>query len=250
MTTGNSSSSHANLLVALTLPSVRTNDVFLPLLDAVNHLISKSIADYNESQEEETEEEENARYFYGIAGTGADEGDEDEDEDEAEDDGEDGEDEHDDDKEEPISPKYRLGGYSMGYQEFCLLTERLPRVVVGYIVKYELFDGYLFVRTCPSEPHERTAKAVSREVIDWQRDPNCPGRQGDTLSSIGGAGKPPVLFRTFLPTFDRLPIWERKGQAARFVIRSQGTRHTPRTPQTEFSVYPISPWVAISNVRV
>jgi hypothetical protein len=90
----------------------------------------------------------------------------------------------------------------MSYPEFGLLTERLPRVVDGFTVKYELADSELYVRTRPSAPHERPAEAVKTAVLEWQRDPNNPGQPGNTLDSEGGAGKPPSFSQ--LLNLDRL----------------------------------------------
>ena len=101
--------------------------------------------------------------------------------------------------------EYRLAGYRIHYKEFERLTERLPRVVDGFGVKYEPINSALHLRTRPSAPHERAAEAVKDAVLEWQRDPNNPGQPGNTLDSEGGTSKPPS-FSQLLTNFDRLPL--------------------------------------------
>jgi hypothetical protein len=192
MPTSNSSSlvKQTNLPVTLTRSSLRKNYIFLPILNAVNELILESIEDDDEDYEE-TEEEENERYFSNVPG--ATEG--------VEDDGageEEEEDEEDEDEDDYVStaPLYRLEGHKMGFREFALLTDKLPHGVQGFITRYELINGELYVKTCPSAPHERAAEAFRTNLMRWQTDPADPTEDGDTLQGEGSAGKPPALFRT------------------------------------------------------
>jgi hypothetical protein len=206
MVESNSSSlaMEANVPVTrLTRSSIRKNYIFLPLFDAVKDLIAESMA--NEDAEETPELLDHEERYFEIAEE-FDEGREEEEEGL----GEDEEDEEDDgDNEEDDNffrvRQYRLAGYRMHYKEFELLTERLPRVVDGFGVKYELINSELHLRTRPSAPHERAAEAVKNAVSDWQRDPNNRGQPGNTLDSEGGTGKAPS-FSQLLTNFDRLHL--------------------------------------------
>jgi hypothetical protein len=191
----------ANLPGTLTRSSIHKNGVFLPLVDALRDLIADSIADQNgqESLESETREE---RYFQHFpVAQEIDEGREEEEEQELSDDDDD--EDYDEDDEFFNAHEYRLAGYRMNYYEFALLTERLPRVVDGFTVKYELVNSELYVKTHLSAPHERAAEAVKNAILEWQRDPTNPSQPGNTLDSEGGAGKPPSFSQLFT-NLDRL----------------------------------------------
>jgi hypothetical protein len=184
------------LPASLTRTSICKNYILLPVLDAVNDLIAKSIAD-GEEEQEETEGEENDHYFSDIPGTTENDEEAEEVEDDQEQEQEDSSDDSDEDEEQnPRAPQYCLLGYTMGCPEFALLTDKLTHAVEGYLVRYELFDGHLFAKTCPSAPYERAVSALIVDIMRWQIDPNNPGRRGDTLMADGSTGKPPVLFRT------------------------------------------------------
>ena len=181
MTTGSSSAlvKQADLLATLSRTSMPKHSVFLPLLDVVKHVISKAIQDGEDG--DEVDEDESAEEW-------TEEGEEAE---------ADSEDESEDDKinEYVRRPEYKVDGYKMGVKEFEMLTERLPRSVDGFAIRYELFDSELFVRTRPSAPHERVAHAVEFLLMEWQRDPADSTVRGNTLIAEGSAGKP-VRFRT------------------------------------------------------
>jgi hypothetical protein len=163
--------------------------VFLPLLDSVKTLISETIAEADD--QEDSESCENDLHFSNVPGVMPDDEGTEISEEEHSADEDDGE-----ENETPDAPPFGLDAYTMGFNVFVRLTERLPSAVDGFVVKYELFDGHLHVKTCPSQPHERAVYIVNVTMRDWQRDPNNPTTQGDTLDGCGGAGTPPVLFRT------------------------------------------------------
>jgi hypothetical protein len=148
-----------------------------------------------------------------LAGTEADqaydeeedEDDEEEDEDDEEEDEDDEEEDEDDEEDDIRRPNYRLVGYKMDYQVFEVLTERLPRSVNGYSIKYEYFDSELYVRISPSSPHARAVSAFDYAMMEWQRDPNDPTLAGNTLIRDGDAGKPPYL-PELLTNLDRLSV--------------------------------------------
>ena len=196
----------ANVPVTLTRSSIRKNYIFLPLFDAVKDLIAESMADEDAEETPELLDQEE-RYFETVpVAEEIDEGREEEEEELSEDE-EDEEDDGDNEEDDNFFRvrEYRLAGYRMHYKEFELLTERLPRVVDGFGVKYELINSELHLRTRPSAPHERAAEAVKDAVLEWQRDPNNPGQPGNTLDSEGGTSKPPS-FSQLLTNFDRLRL--------------------------------------------
>lgn len=162
----------------------------MPILDAVKDLILESIEDDDEDREE-TEEGENEKYFSKVPG--ATEGVED---DGAEEEKEEDEGDGDEEYYASTAPLYRLQGYKMGLREFALLTAKLPHGDQGCITRYELIEGELYVKTCPSAPHERAAEAFRTNLMRWQTDPTDPTEDGDTLQGEGSAGKPLALFRT------------------------------------------------------
>jgi hypothetical protein len=179
-----------NLSATLTGSSLRENYIFLLILDAVNKLILESIEDDGDDYGE-TNEEENERYFKHVPvateGVEDDAAGEEEEEDEA-----------DEDEEDYVStaPLYRLQGYKMGFGEFALLTQKLPHGLQGFTARYELINGELYVKTCPSAFHERAAEAFKTNLIRWQTDATDPTEDGDTLQGGGSAGKPPAISRT------------------------------------------------------
>jgi len=208
MVESNSSSlaMEANVPVTLTQSSIRKNYIFLPLLDAVKDLIAKSMADEDAEETPELLDQEK-RYFETVpVAEEIHEGREEEEEELSEDE-EDEEDDGNNEEDEDFFHvrEYRLAGYRMHYKEFELLTERLPRVVDGFGVKYELINSELHLRTRPSAPHERAAEAVKDALLEWQRDPNNPGQPGNTLDSEGGTSKPPS-FSQLLTNVDRLRL--------------------------------------------
>jgi hypothetical protein len=176
------------LLVTLSRTSMRKHSVFLPFLDVVKRVISEAIQDGEDHDED------------------SDEVDEDDAAKEWTDEGEEVEAESEDDKINDYirRPEYKVDGYKMGVKEFEILTERLPRSVNGFAIRYELFDSELFIRTRPSAPHERAAHAVEFLLMEWQRDPADATVRGNTLVAEGSAGKP-VLFK-LLTNFDRLCV--------------------------------------------
>ena len=180
MTTGNSSAlvKQADLLVTLSRTSIRKNSIFLPLLDVVKRVISEAIKDGEDGDEDsdEVDKDEAAKEW-----TGGEEVEE--------------ESENDNINDYHRRPEYKVDGYKMGVKEFEILTEKLPRSVEGFGVRYELFNSELFVRTRPSAPHERAARAIDFLIMEWQRDPADATVRGNTLIAEGSAGKP-VLFQT------------------------------------------------------
>jgi len=190
----------ASVPVTLTRSSIRKNYIFLPIFNAVKDLVAESIADEDADETAEPLDPETV-----PVAEQSDEGWEKEEEELSEDE-EDKKDDGDNKENDHFFRvrEHRLAGYLMDYRGFERLTERLPRVVDAFAVKYELINSELYIRTRPSAPHERAAEAVRNAVLEWQRDPNNPGQPGNTLDSEGGTSKPPS-FSQLLTNFDRLP---------------------------------------------
>lgn len=84
-------------------------------------------------------------------------------------------------------PRHLVKEYKFGLTEFTLLTERLDFEIDGFIIKLELFDGYLLVRVVPGDPHG-IAVGVFTEIVNlWARDPNNLTIQGNPLISAADA---------------------------------------------------------------
>lgn len=126
--------------------------------------------------------------------------DEDEDEDEDDDGGDDNESipeggESTDDESETVEevppelvPRHLIKDYKFGLIEFNLLTERLAYQMEDFIIKLDLFDGYLAIRTVPRGSLHGIAVGVFTEIlIWWARDPNTPGIQGNPLRGASDA---------------------------------------------------------------
>jgi hypothetical protein len=61
-------------------------------------------------------------------------------------------------------PKNLIPDYKMGLQEFTLLSDKLPNQLQDFVLKLELFDGYMVIRTVPGDVHGRAA-GVFNQII-------------------------------------------------------------------------------------
>ena len=115
--------------------------------------------------------------------TDSNEEDEDDDDEVISDGGESTDDESENVEEVPptVDPCHLVKDYKFGLTEFYLLTERLGYQMNDFVIKLDLFDGYLTIRTVPGAPHG-VAVGVFTEILNsWARDPNTPGIQGNPL---------------------------------------------------------------------
>jgi hypothetical protein len=87
---------------------------------------------------------------------------------------EDEEDEEDDEDEEDeeTPPRLIIREYKFGLEEFNLLVEKIPNQIDDYILKLDLWDGYLCVRTVPGDPHGTATGVLVQQMFFWCKDPN------------------------------------------------------------------------------
>ena len=143
---------------------------------------------------------------------------EDEDEDEDEDDGSGDDNESipnegestDDESEtvEEVPPKlvlrHLIEDYKFRLSKFNLLTERLAYQMKDFIIKLDLFDGYLAIRTV-SRSHEIAVGVFMEILIWWARDPNTSGIQENPLRCASDAS----MYQSVLSlNFDRLLLYK------------------------------------------
>jgi hypothetical protein len=128
-----------------------------------------------------------------LAGYIADDDDEDDDEDEGSDHLSEGEStDYETDQIEGAPPivdsDHLLKDYKLELDEFKLLNERLGDQINDFIVKYNLFDGYLLIRSGPGFPHGIAVGVFTDTLNSWARDPNTRGIRGNPLICASDAG--------------------------------------------------------------
>jgi hypothetical protein len=100
-----------------------------------------------------------------------------------------------------LVPRHLIKDYTFGFTEFNLLTERLAYQMKDFIIKLDLFDGYLAIRTVPGSPHGIAVGVFTEILIWWARDPNTPGIQGNPLRCASDAS---MCLSVLSLNFDRL----------------------------------------------
>ena len=83
-----------------------------------------------------------------------------------------------------------LKRYIFGTEELQLLQEKLGSWG-GFLIRFELLDGELIIRTVPGLIHEATAQYISYNILEWS---NIPGRQHDTKFTLTSVGSASILF--------------------------------------------------------
>lgn len=76
---------------------------------------------------------------------------------------------------------------SFGWKEFNLLTEKIWFDSPGWLIKLDLFDGFLKVRCVPGDPHGVATAVFSELVIIWARDPDGMGLAANPLRGSSDA---------------------------------------------------------------
>ena len=74
-------------------------------------------------------------------------------------------DENDIDIELLARPKNFISDDKMRLQEFTLLSEKLPNQLQDFVLKLELFDGYMAIRIIPGDVHGRVAGVFNQIII-------------------------------------------------------------------------------------
>ena len=68
-----------------------------------------------------------------------------------------------------------------GLEEFNWLLENLPMQLEEFVLKLDLLDGYLSVRTVPADPHGTAAGIFLQQVLFWSQDANNMTVAGNPL---------------------------------------------------------------------
>ena len=63
----------------------------------------------------------------------------------------------------------------LGWKESNLLTEKIGFNTPGWLIKLDLFEGLLRVRSVPGDPHAIATAISSELIIVWGQDPNGMG---------------------------------------------------------------------------
>jgi hypothetical protein len=94
-----------------------------------------------------------------------------------------------------VDPRHLVKDYKFGLTEFILLTERFDYQMEDFVIKLDLFDGYLTIRTVPGAPHGVAVGVFTDILNSWARDPNTPGTQGNPLICASDASMCLSVFR-------------------------------------------------------
>lgn len=79
---------------------------------------------------------------------------------------------HEEDEEDDDEDTHRrlIQEYKFGFREFNMLLDKLPMQLNDYVLKLDLFDGYLSVRTVPGDPHGKAAGIFCQQMLLWAQD--------------------------------------------------------------------------------
>ena len=91
-------------------------------------------------------------------------------EDDKDDDDEDLEAYEDDEDDEQDTPLRVIREYKFGLKEFNMLLEKLPMQLNDYVLKLDLWDGYLSVRTVPGDSHGTATGIFCQQLLLWSQD--------------------------------------------------------------------------------
>jgi hypothetical protein len=80
------------------------------------------------------------------------------------------EDDEDNEDNEQYTPLRVIREYKFGLKEFNMLLEKLPMQLNDYVLKLDLWDGYLSVRTVPGDPHGTATGIFCQQLLLWSQD--------------------------------------------------------------------------------
>ena len=83
--------------------------------------------------------------------------------------------------------------FKMGFDEFDLLMEKFNKQLKDYVVKFELFDGYLYVRSVPGAVHGILSGCFRSILSQWSWNPDRPGLQHQPLIDASDASTYPCF---------------------------------------------------------
>ena len=163
---------------------------FRPIKDSVLAIAAKQIQLYKKlesgqlSTEDEDEDEELGTEDEEIGGLGESGPDSDGETDS------DSEDSDFDDGHDKRKDTRLLKGYIFGIEELQLLQEKLGSLG-DFLLRFDLFDGELIVRSVPGLIHEATARYFDQELTEWSK---IPGRRDQGKYTLSPAGSASILF--------------------------------------------------------
>jgi len=67
----------------------------------------------------------------------------------------------------PASSRHLVRDYNLGLTEFQLLTERLSSQLNDFVIKIDLFDGNLMIRTVRGAPHGVAVGVFTQTLNSW-----------------------------------------------------------------------------------
>ena len=85
-----------------------------------------------------------------------------------------------------------LDGFIFGWDQLKVLEEKL-NIQGDFLLKFELLDGMLIVRTVPGMLHETSASYFTTELSNWSTVPGASGNNKYTLHAAGSASMPPFI---------------------------------------------------------
>ena len=89
-------------------------------------------------------------------------------------------------------PKNLIPDYKMGLQEFTLVSEKLPNQLQDFLLKLELFDRYMAIRTVPGDVHERATGVFNQIIFLYSQNPNDMSLNSSALDSSTDASIFPI----------------------------------------------------------
>ena len=85
-----------------------------------------------------------------------------------------------------------MRGYLFGLEHVKVLEDKLS-TRWDFLLKYELIDGHLVVRSVPGLPHETSSMYFNNELTNWSVIPGAQDNDKYTLHSAGSASKLPFI---------------------------------------------------------
>lgn len=92
-----------------------------------------------------------------------------------------------DDEDEETNERTVFRKMLFGWEEFNLLTEKIGFDTPGWLIKLDLFDGLLHVRSVPGDPYGVATAIFSELITIWARDPNGMGLAANPLRGSSDA---------------------------------------------------------------
>lgn len=101
----------------------------------------------------------------------------------------------DDDDQFPTTNVHIVKDFKFGFDEFSFLSEKLGYHMDNMLVKLDLYDGFLSLRTVPGDLHGVATGIFSELMIVWARDPAVAGIAGNPLTCAADSSMFLLVFR-------------------------------------------------------